>query len=207
MQTTDCYSSYPATSSSCNDPPFGIPYGNPCEEVSPSQPAFDIESAPAVIYHPPSQDSHHINAPGNQVGCLILPLLQPVLLKDHKKLSIPFYDPTKLPWHTFSMKLHATLIDCNMDYLLSEQSTTAHNGKHSKELMIELYKKLQGSALAMFSSLHAQQFYLGGGCGVGMVRTLADKFNPLDAGAVQSIMSTMHSLTLLDTEDLSTYKD
>jgi len=40
-----------------------------------------------------------------------------------------------------------------------------------------------------------------------MVRTLADKFNPLDAGAVQSIMSTMHSLTLLDTEDLSTYKD
>ncbi len=61
--------------------------------------------------------------------------------------------------------------------------------------------------LAMFSLLHAQQFYLGGDRGVEMVRTLADKFNPLDAGAVQSIMATVQNLTLLDTEDLSTYKD
>jgi hypothetical protein len=61
--------------------------------------------------------------------------------------------------------------------------------------------------LSFFSSLHAQKFYLGGGRGIEMICALADKFNPLDAGAVQSIMSTMQNLTLLDTEDLSVFKD
>lgn len=103
------------------------------------------------------------------VGCQVSSKLQPVLLKDPKKLSIPFYDPLKTPRHTFSMKLHATLIDCNMDYLLLAQAMNAANGKHSKELMIELYKKLQGGALAMFSSLHAQQLFLGGGHGIEMI--------------------------------------
>jgi hypothetical protein len=105
------------------------------------------------------------------------------------------------------MKLHAALLECNMDYILSEQSTMVTNSKHSKQLMIKLYKKLQGSAVALFSSLHAQQFYLGGGRGVEMVHALADKFNPLDARAVQSIMSAIQPLTLLDTEDLSIFKD
>jgi len=39
-----------------------------------------------------------------------------------------------------------------------------------------------------------------------VIRALADKFNPLDAGAVQSIMATMQTLKLLDMEDPSIYK-
>jgi hypothetical protein len=40
-----------------------------------------------------------------------------------------------------------------------------------------------------------------------MIKALAKKFNPLDAGAIQSIMTSMQNLTLLDIEDLSVYKD
>jgi hypothetical protein len=40
-----------------------------------------------------------------------------------------------------------------------------------------------------------------------MIKTLVDKFNPLDDGAIQAIMSSMQNLQLLDSEDLSTYKD
>jgi len=164
------YSSHQAPSSLGGDQHLFIPYGTACEEVPPILPVFDVESMPDMMNHSLSLDPHPISVPGPQVGCQVSPMIQPVLLKDPNKLSIPFYDPRKLPWHTFSMKLHATLIDCNMDYLLSEQSTTVHNGKHSKELMVELYKKLHGSALALFSSLHAQQFCLGGGRGVEMFK-------------------------------------
>jgi hypothetical protein len=200
-------SSQPIPTSPLPNLSFGIPYGNPYDEgVSPSL-VCGVESAPDFLQHLLTRETVSPGPPTKHVGRQVSSMLQPVLLKDLKKLSIPFYDPSKTPWHTFSMKLHATLIDCNMDYLLSAQTTNAANSKHSKELMMELYKKLQGGALVLFSSLHAQQFYLGGGRGIEMIRALADKFNPLDAGAVQSIMSTMQNLTLLDTEDLSVFKD
>jgi len=105
------------------------------------------------------------------------------------------------------MKLHAALIEKNMDYLLAEQSTNAFNYSHSEELMVELYKKLQGSALDLFSSLNAQHYYLGGGRGIEMIKALVDKFHPMDSGAIQALMSSMHSLQLLDTEDLSVYRE
>jgi hypothetical protein len=35
--------------------------------------------------------------------------------------------------------------------------------------MLELFKKLQGSALSMFTSLSAQQYYLEGGRGIEMI--------------------------------------
>jgi hypothetical protein len=57
------------------------------------------------------------------------------------------------------MKLHAALIDRDMEYLLTEPTTNCHNYAHSKELMLELYKKLQGSALDLFSSLNAQHYF------------------------------------------------
>jgi hypothetical protein len=36
------------------------------------------------------------------------------------------------------MKLHAALIDSNMDYLFTEAATSTCNAKHSKELVGEL---------------------------------------------------------------------
>ncbi len=59
-----------------------------------------------------------------------------------KKLSLPVFDPTKMSWQNFSMKLHAALIDRDMDYLLTETATNFHYHAHSKELMVELYEKL-----------------------------------------------------------------
>lgn len=100
-----------------------------------------------------------------------------------------------------------SLIDRDVEYLLTEVSTNGHNHAHSKELMVELYKKLQGSALDLFSSLNAQHYYLGGGHGIEMIKALVDKFHPLDNGAIQLIMVSMQKLQLLDNEDLSTYKD
>ena len=93
-------------------------------------------------------------------------------VKEQKKLALPNFDPSKMSWQNFSMKMHAALIKKNMDYLLAEQSTNAFNYSHSKELMVELYKKLQGSALDLFSSLNAQHYYLGGGCGIEMIKAL-----------------------------------
>jgi hypothetical protein len=128
-------------------------------------------------------------------------------VKEQKKLALPNFYPSKMSWQNFSMKLHAALIEKNMDYLLAEQSTNAFNYSHSKELMVELYKKLQGSALDLFSSLNAQHYYLGGGRGIEMIKALVDKFHPMDSGAIQALMSSMHSLQLLDTEDLSVYRE
>jgi hypothetical protein len=128
-------------------------------------------------------------------------------VKEQKKLALPYFDLSKMSWQNISMKLHAAFIEKNMDYLLAEQSTNAFNYSHSKELMVELYKKLQGSALDLFSSLNAQHYYLGGGCGIEMIKALVDKFHPMDSGAIQALMSSMQSLQLLDTEDLSVYCD
>jgi hypothetical protein len=61
------------------------------------------------------------------------------------------------------MKLYAALIDRDVEYLLTEHSMNCCNYNHSKELMVKLYRKLQGSALDLFTSLNANHFYLGGG--------------------------------------------
>jgi hypothetical protein len=50
--------------------------------------------------------------------------------------------------------------------------------------MVELYRKLQGSELDLFTSLNAQHFYLSGGRGIEMIKALVHKFHPLDAGAI-----------------------
>jgi hypothetical protein len=86
-------------------------------------------------------------------------------------------------------------------------STNAHTALHSKELMLELFKKLQGSPISLFTSLSAQHYYLEGGQGIEMVKALADKFRPMDDRAIQIIISSMQNLTLADNEDFSVYKD
>jgi hypothetical protein len=134
--------------------------------------------------------------------------LNPVtLVKEAKKLSLPYFDPTKMTWTSFAMKLHASLIECDLAYLPQEPSTNHLNGVHSKELMLELFKKLQGSALSLFTSMSAQHYYLEGGRGIEMVKALVNKFHPLDNNAIQSIISSMLALELLDAKDLSVYKD
>jgi len=40
-----------------------------------------------------------------------------------------------------------------------------------------------------------------------MIRALVDKFHPMVDRAIQSIISSMQSIALADTEDLSTYRD
>jgi hypothetical protein len=91
------------------------------------------------------------------------------------------------------MELHTALIDHNMEYHLTKTSTNGYNYNHSKELMLALYKKLQGSALDLFSLLNAQHFYLGGGRGIEMLKALVDKFHPLANGTIQSIMASMQN--------------
>jgi hypothetical protein len=73
--------------------------------------------------------------------------------------------------------------------------------------MLELFRKLQGTALNMFTSLTAQNYYLEGGRGIEMLKAQVNKFHPLDNNAIQNIISSMQNLVLLDTEDLSSYKD
>jgi hypothetical protein len=96
-------------------------------------------------------------------------------------LAIPSFDPSKMTWNTFAMKLHATLIECDMAYLLCESETNAFNARHLKELMIEFYKKLQGSALQFFTSMPAQRYYMEQGHGIEMLHFLVNKFHPLDS--------------------------
>jgi hypothetical protein len=119
-----------------------------------------------------------------------------------KQQKIPTFDPQNMSWKNFSMKLHVAPFDRDMDYLMTETSTIGYNYVHSKELMVELYKKLKGSALDLFSSLNAQHYYLGGGHGIEMIKALVDKFYPLDNGTIQSSMSSMQNLQLSDSEDL-----
>lgn len=73
--------------------------------------------------------------------------------------------------------------------------------------MLELFKKLQGSSLSIFTSMAAQHCYLEGGRGIEMVKALVNKFHPLNNNVIQNIIASMQSLELLDTEDLSVYKD
>jgi hypothetical protein len=73
--------------------------------------------------------------------------------------------------------------------------------------MIQLFKKLQGTAISLFNSLKAQHYYLEGGQGIEMIQALVNKFHPMDNRAIHTIISSMQSLTLADTEELSVYKD
>ncbi len=57
------------------------------------------------------------------------------------------------------------------------------------------------------SSLNAQHYCLSGGQGIKMIKALVDKFHPLDNGAIQSLVSSMQNLQLLDSENLNTYRD
>jgi hypothetical protein len=118
--------------------------------------------------------------------------LNPVtLIKEQKKISLPYFDPMKMTWTSFAMILHASLIECDLAYLLWEQSTNHLNVAHSKELMLELFMKLQGSALNRFTSMIAQHYYLKGGRGIEMVKALVNKFHPLDNNAIQTFISLM----------------
>jgi hypothetical protein len=176
-------------------------------------PSYDASAHPTltVSYYPPRHERlhHHQPSPFQDVGCQVpSSTFSPVtVIKEVKKLSLPHFDPVKTNWTSFAMKLHASLIECDMAYLLREPSTNHFNSAHSKELMLELFKKLQGSALRLFTSLSAQQYYLEGGRGIEMVRALVNKFHPLDDNAIQNIISSMQTLTLLDTEDLNIYRD
>ncbi len=42
----------------------------------------------------------------------------PVIIKEVKKLTISHFDPKKRSWSLLGMKLHASLIECNLAYLL-----------------------------------------------------------------------------------------
>lgn len=99
--------------------------------------------------------------------------------KQQKKISPPTFDPQNMSWQNFSMKLHVAPFDQDMDYLLTETSTIGYNYVHSKELMVELYKKLKGSALDLFSSLNAQHYYLGGGHGIEMIKVVVQWHHPI----------------------------
>jgi hypothetical protein len=67
--------------------------------------------------------------------------------KQQKKISPPTFDPQNMSWQNFSMKLHVAPFDQDMDYLLTETSTIGYNYVHSKELMVELYKKTKGKCI------------------------------------------------------------
>jgi len=104
----------------------------------------------------------------DSVGCPSPSLsTTPVIIKEAKKLTIPHFDPSKMTWSSFTTKLHATLIECNTAYLLKETHTTPLNSRHSKELMLELFKKVQGSTICLFTGMHAQHIYMEAGCGKG----------------------------------------
>jgi hypothetical protein len=145
------------------------------------------------IDHDTTHHCHHIHYQdtGCQVSSSQLNLV--TLVKEAKKLSLPYFNPTKLTWTSFAMKLHASLIKCSLAYLLQEHSTNHHNGTHSKELMLELFRKLQCSALSLFTSLTAQHYYLEGGRGIKMIKDLMNKFHPLDNNAIQTIISSMQA--------------
>jgi hypothetical protein len=87
------------------------------------------------------------------------------------------------------------------------QPLTAITTITPKSSWLNYKKKFQGSALDLFSSLNAQHYYLGGGRGIEMIKALVDKFHPLEAGAIQSIMSSKQILQLQDSGDLNIYRD
>jgi hypothetical protein len=119
-------------------------------QVGSSSPILDMnfdESPPFF-----SQNVGH-----REAGCQISSSsTSPVVIKEAKKLRIPAFDPAKISRSSFAMKLHASLIKCDLGYLLCEPSTNSMNTAHSKELMLELFKKLQGSAINLFTGISAQ---------------------------------------------------
>lgn len=81
----------------------------------------------------------------SDVGCPTPPLTtSPIIIQEAKKLTIPHLDPEKMSWSSFAMKLHASLIECDMAYLLKETHTTPSNAHHTKKLMLELFKNFKG---------------------------------------------------------------
>jgi hypothetical protein len=65
-----------------------------------------------------------------------------------------------------------------MSYLISESVMTASNARDSKELSVELHDKLTDSAIQLFKSLSAQDYYMEGGHGIEMLHLFAVTFKP-----------------------------
>ena len=136
-----------------------------------------------------------------------VPSSAPVVVKDALKLNIPIFNDKKSTWAAYAPKLRAALLECNMSHLLYAENTNATNAAQSKELMLQFYKKLEGSAAKLFSSMESEQFYMEGGRGVEMLHLLASTFNPLDDEAVREIIKQINNFELDDSQDLSTYFD
>jgi hypothetical protein len=199
--TSTPFSPYPNQCPNISDTPSFIPPLS-VNHVGPSSPILGMNFEDHIPL------SSNPGIPVREVGCqLTAPPTSPVMIKEAQKLTIPQVDPAKLSWSSFAMKLHASLIECDIGYLLRESSNNEANAAHSKELMLELFKKLQGIAINLFTGLTAQRYYLEGGRGIEMIKALVDKFHHMDERAIQTIISFMQSLTLVDTEDLSVYRD
>ncbi len=151
--------------------------------------------------YPPSCYPHFPSLPGSSV------VSPPIVVKDAVKLNIPVFNDKKTTWTTYAPKLRAALLECNMSFLLTEESTNASNASQSKELMLQFYKKLEGSAAKLFTSMESEQYYMEGGRGIEMLCLLASTFNPLDAEAVREIIKSVNTHELADTQDLSSYFD
>ncbi len=83
-----------------------------------------------------------------------------------REITLPTFDNSKMEWSDYAAKIRAALCKCNMSYLISENETNTLNATYSKELCLELYDKLTGSALQLFKSLSAQDYYMEGGRGI-----------------------------------------
>ncbi len=101
------------------------------------------------------------------------------------------------------MKVQNQLMKAQVDYLLHEHETNALNFQDSKKVAIELFDKLTGAALSLFSSQKNHKYYVLSGRGIEMLHLLAKKFNPLDLDAVSDLLNELQSLQLLDSDDLS----
>jgi hypothetical protein len=160
-----------------NTIPRGDDQPNDTPQIYPQEiPGDDTSINPSIIKQPHDTSYHHHHPYPRDAGCQVFAsnLNPETVIKEAKKLSLPYFDPTKMTWTSFAMKLHASLIECDLAYLLREPSTNHYNSAHSKELMLELFRKLQGSALSLFTSLKSQQYYLEGGRGIEMVKALVN---------------------------------
>ena len=122
----------------------------------------NVSSFPAFP-HPPAYPPFG-QSPGPYVPPLAIPVtprhLTLVVVKDAPKFSIPVFDDKKTTWSDYTRKLRAAQVESDMSYLLTEAETNPSNAKHSKQLMLEFYKKLEGSATKLFSSMEAMNFYM-----------------------------------------------
>jgi len=133
--------------------------------------------------------------------------ITPVVVKDAPKFSLPAFDNKKMTWSDYARKLRAALVECEMSYLLTETETNPSNAKHSKQLMLEFYKKLEGSAAKLFDSMEAMNYYMDGGRGIEMLLLLASTFNPMDADAIKDLILKLTNLECSASQDLSSYFD